>query len=66
MLDFSLTDEQMSAAEMVKDFAEREVARRVTDALHASTADAVAAAHRDAELMAPRRRRGTGLTRLFH
>lgn len=46
--------------------AEREVARRVTDALHASTADAVAAAHRDAELMAPRRRRGTGLTRLFH
>lgn len=45
---------------------ERDLARRVTDALHASTAKAVAEAHRDAERMAPRRRRGTGLTRLFH
>lgn len=45
---------------------ERELARRVTEALHASTANAVKRAHREAELMAPRRRRGTGLTRLFH
>ncbi len=46
--------------------AERDRARRVTDALHATTADAVAAAHRDAEPPPGTRKVWTGLTRLFH
>ena len=46
--------------------AERDIARRVTSALHALTVDAVAAAHHDAEPAPGSRKVWTGLTRLFH
>lgn len=46
--------------------AERDLVRRVTDGLHALTAEAVASAHRDAEPAPGTRKVWTGLTRLFH
>lgn len=45
---------------------ERDLARRVTEGLHALTADAVAAAHREAEPAPGARKVWTGLTNLFH
>jgi hypothetical protein len=45
---------------------EREVAHRVVDALHALTAEAVAATHVAAEPPPGARKRWRGLTDLFH